>query len=377
MKLNLGCGDTPIDGYENLDRKSGQEVYPLTYPDNSVSEIRASHVLEHFGHGLVVHVVKEWCRALKPGGVLKIAVPNLEWIARQYLDGQPINVQGYLMGGQVDGNDYHGAAFDKESLIEIMRVCGLQDIREWTSDIQDCASLDVSLNLMGVKPGPLPKVKIGCAMSVPRLGFQDNFFCWANALLPLGIVPLKYDGAFWGQCLERVMADLLDNDFILTIDYDSIFTRTQVETLIRTMHDNPEIDALAALQIRRKTGMPLLHIKGRTEIPVAEFSQHDTVKVDSAHFGLTLIRCESLKKLPHPWFLGVPDDHGTWGEKRTDDDIYFWQKWAEAGNSIHVANRVPIGHAELMVTWPSRDFSTIYQHPSDFYDNGTPKGVWQ
>ena len=87
IKLNLGAGDTQIKGFIPIDRKFGQEVYPLEYEDNSVDEIRASHVLEHFAGGAVDEVLRHWVAKLKPGGSLKVAVPNFEWIAENYLAG--------------------------------------------------------------------------------------------------------------------------------------------------------------------------------------------------------------------------------------------------------------------------------------------------
>jgi quinoprotein glucose dehydrogenase len=32
MKLNLGCGGTPLEGYENWDRKTGQELWKAPLP---------------------------------------------------------------------------------------------------------------------------------------------------------------------------------------------------------------------------------------------------------------------------------------------------------------------------------------------------------
>ncbi len=73
-KLNLGAGSAPMDGWENLDRKTGEEIYPLNR--DGVDEIRASHVLEHFSHQKIPTVLADWVGALKPGGLLKIAVPD-------------------------------------------------------------------------------------------------------------------------------------------------------------------------------------------------------------------------------------------------------------------------------------------------------------
>ena len=396
MKLNLGCGEQPLEGYENLDRKRGNEVYPLAYELilDDVEEIRASHVLEHFSHREVAAVMKDWVKALKPGGVLKIAVPNFEWIAKHYLDGKDINVQGYTMGGQVDEDDFHKCVFDEDELRNAMLDAGLVDIKPWKSEIHDCAALPVSLNLMGTKPDKSqpaaterPAMKVSAVMSVPRLGFMDNFFCAFEALLPLGISLRKYTGAFWGQCLSRCMDQAIEEgaDWILTIDYDSIFTKQDVEALLSIAGGNAastsDVDAIAPLQASRTKPSPLMTMNGPdgkklAEVPADTFDTELT-KVATAHFGLTLIRVEALKKLPKPWFLSVPDERGEWGEGRTDDDIYFWRKFEEYGFGLYQANRVPIGHAELMVRWPGRDFQAIYQHPSNFYSEGKPSEVWK
>lgn len=385
VRLNLGAGDTPLEGYINLDRKQGQEIFPLTqYADDSVDEVRASHVLEHFSHRDVSDVLREWRRVLKPGGVLKVAVPNFEWIARQYLAGHPVNVQGYVMGGHADANDHHGAIFDREELSRELRASGFYDIRPWRSDASDCSRLPVSLNLQGRKKGPLPKMKIAGAMSVPRLGFQDNFFCWAQALLPLGITPAKYDGAFWGQCLERVMTVLARDgaDYILTVDYDSVFTREHVEHLIRLAADHPEADAIAPVQLMRSGDTLLSTITGADGKPTRaiafdDLHERELIPACTAHFGLTLIRVEALRQLPHPWFLGVPNAQGEWGDGRTDDDTYFWRKWREAGRSLFIAPHVVLGHGQFMISWPGRNMEPVYQNPKEFWESGIPEGAWR
>jgi SAM-dependent methyltransferase len=137
--------------------------------------IRASHVLEHFPHGQIADVLKEWVRVLKPGGELRIAVPNFEWIAENYVAGQPINTQGYVMGGQIDEADFHKAIFDKRSLTRQLAGAGLMLIREWKSELQDCAALPVSLNLCGTKPHQ-SEISVSAVMSMPRLAFTDNMF---------------------------------------------------------------------------------------------------------------------------------------------------------------------------------------------------------
>lgn len=156
VKLNLGCGNTSIYGYRNLDRKDGFEAYPLNVENETVDEIRASHLLEHFEEYKVQAVLNDWVSKLKDGGVLKIAVPDLKKISQNYLDGKPQNTAGYIMGGQTDGDDFHKSVFDYDKLRSMMEKAGLTSIQEWQSEITDCASLPISLNLMGTKCSQSP-----------------------------------------------------------------------------------------------------------------------------------------------------------------------------------------------------------------------------
>jgi predicted SAM-dependent methyltransferase len=83
VKFNLGCGDDYKQGYVNVDCfniKNVDETWDIKkipYPDNSADEILASHVIEHFDANTGISVLKEWYRALKPNGILKIETPDL------------------------------------------------------------------------------------------------------------------------------------------------------------------------------------------------------------------------------------------------------------------------------------------------------------
>lgn len=399
MRLNIGGGDHEIPGYENVDRKHGKEAYPLPYEDNSIEVIRASHILEHFSHRQVAPVLKEWVRVLEPGGWLRVAVPDFNWIVHAYQEGHDVPIQGYLMGGQVDEDDYHKTIFDRGGLERELEMAGLVDIQGWRDDVGDCASLEVSLNLMGRKPTqqdieergrPVPweeiieqARKVGAAMSVPRLGFMDNFF-GAFQLAQMGIGIRKHTGAFWGQCLQRTLEGWVEDgkEWILTIDYDSVFNKEDVGGLIALSLEHPEADAIAPIQAHRTKSTPLMTVRGEdgrniTTIPFDEFKK-PLMKVATAHFGLTLIKTEALLKVPKPWFWSTPDEKGQWSDAaRVDDDIWFWRRWEEAGNTLYLANRVTVGHAELMVRWPGPDMKAGYQHPSEFWDKGRPRWVWK
>lgn len=416
IKLNLGAGDTQIEGYIPVDRRSGQEIFPLAYGDSSVDQIRASHVLEHVSHRETLNVVRDWVRALKPGGIMQIAVPDFDALIEMYQQGAG-QVEGYLFGAHIDANDIHLAMFNKEKLTEVMTLAGLVDIKPWNDSVVDCHAYPFSLNLQGTKPQPaeipteartvnetfarldaLPDEKrqpfgnrdmasapkIGAVMSVPRLGFMDNFFCAFESLLPYRIPLKKVTGAFWGQCLQRGIQMLIADgyDLILTLDYDSVFTKDAIPALVKLMREHPEADAIAPIECHRSAPTPLMTIEGADGKPMALvprelFTDTDLLKIRTAHFGLTLLRTASLLKTPKPWFFGQPNDQGDWAENRVDDDIWFWFQWAKAGNSLYLANRVTIGHAELMIRWPDVNLAAQYQAPNDFWAKGKPEGVWK
>jgi len=383
VKLDLGAGDRSPEGFTPLGRAHGSDIFPLPYGDGTVDEIRASHVLEHYPFRQVPDVVAEWVRVLKCGGRLRIAVPDFADISRRYLAGEQQPTEAYIVGGQVDDSDYHKAVFDRDKLRAVMAGAGLALLRGWDSELEDCASYPISLNIEGTKPFA-SAIKVSAAMSVPRLGFMDNFGCAFDALLPIGGIKVRRQGgAFWGQALTNCLEIILEEDepdAILTLDYDSVFTLASVAHLMQLMIVHPEADAIAPLQASRHLTTALFTKKGEDGDAIAridrELMKPDLMPISTAHFGLTLIRADKLRALPKPWFLPVPDSAGGWHDGHVDEDINFWVKWEKAGNSLFLANRVVIGHLEVMARWPDQDLQTIYQSMRDFNTDGPPAEIW-
>lgn len=81
MKLNAGCGLTPIEGWVNLDiaELPGVDIVadltkPLPFDDDTFDEILLSHVLEHMENPL--DVMAELHRVAKPDCTMIIRVPH-------------------------------------------------------------------------------------------------------------------------------------------------------------------------------------------------------------------------------------------------------------------------------------------------------------
>lgn len=396
--LNIGAGQVSVEGYDPVDRRNGDEAYPLTrggkpVEDGSVQEILASHILEHFSHREIRDVLQHWCDMLAPGGRIRIAVPNFKWAAKRYLAGETIPLEQYLMGSHEDENDFHKCLFDRELLTELMIECGLEDIRKWhedgytvttPADRIDCSSLEVSLNLQGRKPiSDLKVEKTSACMSAARFGPTMHHRCAHSALEPLHVPYSIGQGAYWGQVLtdiiEKNREALPDDEFIITFDYDTIFDQKNIKDIYRLMRAYPEADAICSLQSKRGSDHILFSMTKadgtpRGDIPLVEFTRN-ILPIATGHFGLTIFRTSCFEKLSRPWFLAIPDADGRWGDGKVDADIYFWRNFQKAGLKLFLAPRVVVGHMEEVVTWPDEEMKPVHQKLGDWMDNGPPKGI--
>ena len=102
-KLEIGSGTRPLDGYEHLDINPDSPCVEYVAPmndipveDNYFEEIQSIHVIEHQPWKDTLSTLKEWVRVLKPGGMLRLATPNLRWIAECYLQGRRGNTKHFM-----------------------------------------------------------------------------------------------------------------------------------------------------------------------------------------------------------------------------------------------------------------------------------------
>lgn len=400
IKLDVGCGDKPREGHIGIDRKLGGEMLPRmtlgdgrTFEDNSVDEIYCSHALEHLGHWESRDMIREWHRVLKPGGRLRVAVPDMQKIFFAYTNGVPVNVGGYCWGGQTDADDYHRTGFDEGLLTANLEHFGFENCKRWTADLEDCARLPISLNIECTKRHRrkldtkllYPITNCRLIQSMPRLGFTANLYGCAKAWSELGINPTFVQGVNWGQCLERAMETALTDgtEWILTADYDSVFSTAHIITMWNTLFEDSKkahVSALAPIEFKREENVLLAGLldestgKRKQEATLADI-EPDIVPVEWAHFGLTFIRVEALRRMKKPWFYETPAPNGGWGDGRIDNDINFWHGLRSIGGQVFVAPHVAIGHAQLIVTWPDQNMQPIYQYMGEWNKTGMPEGA--
>jgi SAM-dependent methyltransferase len=93
-KVNLACGGVYVagDGWINLDYSSNNRnvqradlLGSLPLADNCASIVYSSHFLEHIPRDQVNRLLLECFRILKPGGILRLVVPDLDNLCRTYL----------------------------------------------------------------------------------------------------------------------------------------------------------------------------------------------------------------------------------------------------------------------------------------------------
>ena len=139
MKLHLGCGKKNILGWTNIDAFSEHadmkiDIKNLSdhFNNNSIDEVYACHVFEHFGRHEYSNIFKSIFGLLKPGGVFRISVPDFHACATYYCETLDIDsIYGALYGGQINEFDYHKWCFTYDSLKNNLEELGFKDIKRY------------------------------------------------------------------------------------------------------------------------------------------------------------------------------------------------------------------------------------------------------
>lgn len=90
--LNVGCGSHFHPDWVNVDMApaSGEVIAAdvrkgLPFADKTFDAVYCSHVLEHLSRGDAANLLQHMHRVLRPGGTIRVAVPDLETLTREYL----------------------------------------------------------------------------------------------------------------------------------------------------------------------------------------------------------------------------------------------------------------------------------------------------
>ena len=137
LRLNLGCGHIPLEGYINIDRRAlpgvdiVAEVDELPLEPGEVDEIFSAHLLVHFPQEqLRRELLPYWVGLLKTGGVFGAVVPDAESMIKGYAEGSyPYSaLREVTFGGQDYDGDFHFNMFAIEQVEDLMMEAGLANI---------------------------------------------------------------------------------------------------------------------------------------------------------------------------------------------------------------------------------------------------------
>ena len=150
MKLHLGCGKRHIPGFVHIDAVDYPHVDHVATIDNlgflgdgSVDLIYNCHVLEHFRRRDVKRVLVEWLRVLKPGGTLRLSVPDFARLCDVYQrTGDLELVIGPIFGRQDYLYNIHYNMFDEASLTRQLLEAGYTAAHRYDWRATDHAHID-------------------------------------------------------------------------------------------------------------------------------------------------------------------------------------------------------------------------------------------
>ncbi len=154
LRLNIGCGHIPMEGYINLDRRELPgvdivcEAEDIPVEIGTVEEIRSSHLLEHFPQEQLVRtLLPYWVSLLRPGGRFVVIVPDGEaMICASAAGSYPFKeFREVFFGAQDYDGDFHYNMFTSSSLTEILEAAGLISVEVSASGRRNGACFEMEL----------------------------------------------------------------------------------------------------------------------------------------------------------------------------------------------------------------------------------------
>lgn len=139
-KLHIGCGKVYLHGWVNVDIFTSVEadlyceMTRLPFEKESFSTLYCSHVLEHAHRHMVIATLAHWRELLRPGGTLRLAVPDFAACCQRYAKTKNLpELMGLLYGGQDYSKNSHTVIFDYAYLTECLVKAGfsITKISRW------------------------------------------------------------------------------------------------------------------------------------------------------------------------------------------------------------------------------------------------------
>ncbi|MFH1772632.1 MAG: methyltransferase domain-containing protein [Candidatus Omnitrophota bacterium] len=173
--IHIGCGELNDKRYINIDTRVMPHVHFIGtvfdvdkfFRKDYADLIYLCHVLEHVSHKKLDKTLKKLYSRIKPGGILRISVPDFDAISKIYQKESSVeSIVTPLMGGQGYQENYHCSVFNKDYLTKLLNEAGFEEVRQWDASRASYHAFDdwskrkyiynnkewiISLNLEAVK----------------------------------------------------------------------------------------------------------------------------------------------------------------------------------------------------------------------------------
>jgi len=173
--IHLGCGKIDSPGFINVDARPAPHVHVAAdvtdlsmFPADFADMVYACHLLEHIPINRLREVLWEWRRVVRPGGMLRLSVPDFDKLIDIYArcGGDIEVIARRLMGGQHHKYNFHCAVFNRRYLESLLTEAGFVRVEQWDPATapyhgfrdhasrtvkKDGQAYPVSLNLQAIK----------------------------------------------------------------------------------------------------------------------------------------------------------------------------------------------------------------------------------
>ena len=99
-------------------------AYGIPFPNASVDFLYSSHFLEHLDRETGIRLMGDCYRALRPGGVIRICVPDLDHAVQIYLSGDTSRFLAYFFTDDREDRHRHRFMYNFEMLHDALKDAG-------------------------------------------------------------------------------------------------------------------------------------------------------------------------------------------------------------------------------------------------------------
>lgn len=146
LKLHLGCGESHLNGYINIDfppsehtvqTRQGADAFAditkIAFPPQTVDEIRSHHTFEHFDRQAALTLLCKWHDWLKVGGTLVIETPDFEGsikllMDRKYSYAQKQSIMRHIFGSHEAYWAMHYDGWYKDKFEHVLSTLGFTEV---------------------------------------------------------------------------------------------------------------------------------------------------------------------------------------------------------------------------------------------------------